>query len=159
MTNDQARTREAQVPAKEARSTNDETHSCAKLGDVRHSTFVILTHSGFASTRIAPMTGRYRRRRTFSLGLPLLARELSEQAAKGRHYLLRTLFATILFLLGYSYLSELLAPGRIFGSFASLGQGRLLFDRIVGLESLGLLIFLPGMTAGAIAGEKERNTL
>ncbi len=99
------------------------------------------------------------RRRRVSLGLPLLMRELSDQSGRARHYLLRTVFATVLLLLGFLYLSDLLARGGNLGGFASLGNGPALFNRIIGLEAFGILIFLPAMTCGAIAGEKERNTL
>jgi hypothetical protein len=51
------------------------------------------------------------RRLRVSLGLPLLMRELAEQSSRGRHYVLRTLFATVLLLLGYLFLSDLLASG------------------------------------------------
>lgn len=99
------------------------------------------------------------RRPRVSLGLPLLMRELAEQSTRGRHYVLRTLFATVLLLLGYLYVGDLLAFGGNQGGMWSLGNGRALFDRVVMLEALGILIFLPAMTCGAIAGEKERNTL
>jgi ABC-type transport system involved in multi-copper enzyme maturation permease subunit len=99
------------------------------------------------------------RRPRVSLGLPLLMRELTEQSSRGRHYVLRTLFATVLLLLGYLFLSDLLASGGNQGGMWSLGNGPELFDLVVELEALGILIFLPAMTCGAIAGEKERNTL
>lgn len=105
------------------------------------------------------MTGDHgMRRRRISLGLPLLMRELSDQAGRARHYVLRTVFATVLLLLGYLYLRELLWGGNQIG-IRSLGNGPALFNRVISLEAFGILIFLPAMTCGAIAGEKERNTL
>jgi ABC-type transport system involved in multi-copper enzyme maturation permease subunit len=94
-----------------------------------------------------------------AIGLPLLMRELAEQASHGRHYVLRTLFATVLLVLGFLYLGDLLAFGGNQGGMWSLGNGPSLFNRVVLLEAFGILIFLPAMTCGAIAGEKERNTL
>jgi ABC-type transport system involved in multi-copper enzyme maturation permease subunit len=94
-----------------------------------------------------------------SLGLPLLMRELTEQATRGRHYVLRTLFATLLLILGVIYLGDQLASGGNQGSMWSLGNGPNLFNRVILIEAFGILIFLPAMTCGAIAGEKERNTL
>src|ERR1700722_2719233 len=99
------------------------------------------------------------RRSRVSLGLPLLMRELTEQATRGRHYVLRTLFATLLLILGVIYLGDLLASGGNQGSMGSLGNGPSLFNRGILIEAFGILIFLPAMTCGAIAGEKERNTL
>jgi ABC-type transport system involved in multi-copper enzyme maturation permease subunit len=86
-------------------------------------------------------------------------RELSDQSGRARHYVLRTAFATVLLLLGFLFLRDLLVAGGNQGSFASLGNGPALFHRVVGLEAFAILLFLPAMTCGAIAGEKERNTL
>jgi hypothetical protein len=96
---------------------------------------------------------RTRRRRPF--GLPLLIRELSDQAGRLRHYVLRTAVATFLSLLGFLYFWDVLADQ----GPASLGTGPILFEGIVGVEACCILIFVPAMTCGAIAGEKERNTL
>jgi ABC-type transport system involved in multi-copper enzyme maturation permease subunit len=99
------------------------------------------------------------RRPRVSIGLPLLMRELAEQASRGRHYVLRTVFATVLLVLGFLYLGDLLAFGGNQGGMWSLGNGPALFNRVIYIETFGILIFLPAMTCGAIAGEKERNTL
>jgi|HubBroStandDraft_6_1064221.scaffolds.fasta_scaffold25881_3 ABC-type transport system involved in multi-copper enzyme maturation permease subunit len=99
------------------------------------------------------------RRRRITLGLPLLMRELSDQASRGRHYVLRTVLATVLMVLGYVFLTGLLNEGNDRGAVGSLGNGPRLFDRIVYLEWFGILLFLPALTCGAIAAEKERNTL
>ncbi len=40
-----------------------------------------------------------------------------------------------------------------------LGRGPCLSTRVVEPQTFLILIFLPAMTCGAIAGEKERNTL
>jgi hypothetical protein len=45
------------------------------------------------------------------------------------------------------------------GGLAGLGSGPRLFNTVVGLELLAILVFVPALTCGAIAGEKERNTL
>ncbi len=95
------------------------------------------------------------RRRKVSLSLPLLMRELSDQADRARHYVLRTLFATGLLFLGFVYLTELVGVAASQGNIISLGNGPAIFNRIIELEALGVLVFLPAMTCGAIAGEKS----
>ncbi len=101
----------------------------------------------------------YRRRRRVSLGLPLLTRELTRQSSQVRHYVFRTLLATLLLALGYLYLRGLLTEGGAMGGLAALGSGPWLFNTVVGLELLAIVVFVPALTCGAIAGEKERNTL
>src|ERR1700685_4339301 len=99
------------------------------------------------------------KRRWPQFGLPLLMRELGDQSSRARHYVLRTAFAGVLLLLGFLYLSDLSETSVSPGGFVTLGNGPALFDRVVYLEGLGIVLFLPAMTCGAIAGEKERNTL
>lgn len=98
----------------------------------------------------------YRRRRQRSFGLPLLTRDLARQASQARHYVFRTAFATVLLTLGYFYLSGLVAEQN---GLAGLGSGPRLFNTLVALEIVAILVFVPALTCGAIAGEKERNTL
>jgi ABC-type transport system involved in multi-copper enzyme maturation permease subunit len=99
------------------------------------------------------------RRRRISFDLPLLTRELSDQAGRVGHYVLRSFLATILLLVGFFYLAALINSGDRFRGFTSLGNGPVLFNGILELEFAGILIFVPALTCGAIAGEKERNTL
>jgi ABC-type transport system involved in multi-copper enzyme maturation permease subunit len=101
----------------------------------------------------------YRRRRQLSFGLPLLARELTRQSSQARHYVFRTILAAVLLAVGYLYLAGLLEAGRALGRMAGLGSGPRLFNTVAGLELLAILVFVPALTCGAIAGEKERNTL
>lgn len=91
-------------------------------------------------------------------GLPLLARDLTDQANRARHYILRSAYAGFVFVLGFLYLRDLLLQAGSSGPM-SLGVGRELFDRIYNLQLIAVLVFLPALTCGAIAGEKERNTL
>jgi ABC-type transport system involved in multi-copper enzyme maturation permease subunit len=99
------------------------------------------------------------KRRRLTFGLPLLMRELSDQSGRARHYVLRVLFATGLLTIGFLYLCELVSNGSNMGSITTLGNGPALFNWIVFLEAIGIVVFLPALTCGAIAGEKERNTL
>jgi ABC-type transport system involved in multi-copper enzyme maturation permease subunit len=101
----------------------------------------------------------YRRRRPGSIGLPLLTRDLTKQAGQARHYVFRTAFATVLLTLGFLYLRRLLAEQSALGPLAALGSGPQLFNTVVFLEAFAILVFVPALSCGAIAGEKERNTL
>jgi hypothetical protein len=107
----------------------------------------------------ASQTRPYHRRRQLSLGLPLLARELTRQSSQVRHYAFRTVLATVLLTLGFLYLIGLLTEPGALGQLAGLGSGPRLFNTVAGLELAAILIFVPALTCGAIAGEKERNTL
>src|SRR5688572_3503195 len=91
------------------------------------------------------------------LGLPLLAKELLEQAARPRTYIVRTLYAALLFffalLIFYFSSYESIA-----NPLALFGRGREVFFNVVRLQFAGVLLFMPAITCGAITAEKERNT-
>ncbi len=92
------------------------------------------------------------------VGFPLLAKELAEQAAQRRTYIIRVLYALALFTAAYVMFADILgAPAE--SAFAVLGQGREMFDAIVTLQFFGLYLFVPAMASGCIALEKERNSL
>ncbi|MBC8113023.1 MAG: ABC transporter permease subunit [Candidatus Saccharimonas sp.] len=93
-----------------------------------------------------------------NLGLPLLAKELTEQSARRRTYVIRVLYAAALY--GFT----LWASWNQLGSwnsnaFSVLGKGRDFFEAIAGLQFAGLYLFLPAMTCGVLTSEKERDTL
>ncbi len=89
---------------------------------------------------------------------PLLRRELTEQAARPRTYLLRVLYALGLFASFFVYW-EGEAASHTANPMAMLGQGRQLFEFLVYVQFAGIIIFLPVLMAGALTYEKERNTL
>lgn len=90
--------------------------------------------------------------------LPLLTKELVEMAARKRTYLLRVLYATLLFLVFGAMLYSMLDQAG--GSPMSvLGQGRELFGMLVALQFVGIYLFLPAMMCSAITTEKERDAL
>jgi ABC-type transport system involved in multi-copper enzyme maturation permease subunit len=91
-------------------------------------------------------------------GLPLLSRELAEQSAHARHYLLRCLCAIVIFGIGFVAIRDVLVADQITGQMM-LGRGAVLVDWVTSAQAFLILLFLPAMTCGAIAGEKERNTL
>jgi ABC-type transport system involved in cytochrome c biogenesis permease component len=91
-----------------------------------------------------------------SVSLPLLGKELLELAAQPRTYVVRVVYAVLLYA----------AFGYFFGSFSEksetlelLGAGRQMLSGLVRLQFVGTLLFLPPLMAGAIATEKERGTL
>jgi ABC-type transport system involved in multi-copper enzyme maturation permease subunit len=93
-----------------------------------------------------------------NFGLPLLTKELLEQAARRRTYVFRTVYACLLFLVVSWAFQEGLSIAR--GSpFAVLGQGRSLFRTLMELQFLGIFLFMPALTCDAITHEKERDTL
>lgn len=91
-------------------------------------------------------------------GLPLLARELTQLAARPRTFVLRTLYAVTLYAAALWFYSNWTGQFQA-DSFEVLGQGKSLFEQLVNWQFWGLYLFLPVMTCGAIANEKERMTL
>ncbi|MAE63096.1 MAG: hypothetical protein CMJ18_02385 [Phycisphaeraceae bacterium] len=95
-------------------------------------------------------------RRRFSL--PLLTKELTEQAARKRTYVVRVIYAVLLFAAGAGFLWQLLDTTRG-NALQVLGRGAELFMAVVGLQFAGIYLFLPALVSGAITGEKERQSL
>src|ERR1043166_1922781 len=93
----------------------------------------------------------------FRLDLPLLGKELVEQAARKRTYLLRILYAGLLFTGFLVYFNRLFSAAGD-NAFSVFGRGREMFDFLVKIQFAGICIFLPVMMAGAIAYEKERDS-
>jgi ABC-type transport system involved in multi-copper enzyme maturation permease subunit len=98
------------------------------------------------------------KKRRLQFGLPLLARELAEQASHARHYVLRCLCALVMFAVCFVALRDVLLADQVVG-LMSLGGGLALVDAVTQTQAILILLFLPAITCGAIAGEKERNTL
>ncbi len=91
-------------------------------------------------------------------GLPLLEKELIEQAARKRTYIVRVVYASILFLVAYLVFYETLRAGEI-SPLAVLGRGRDMFNALVYLQFGGIYLFMPAITCGVITQEKERDSL
>lgn len=90
--------------------------------------------------------------------LPLLAKELVEQAARKRTYRVRTLYAVVLFAF------SLLIVHSFFQYAGSnplnvLGRGGDLFEPLVFVQFVAIYVFLPAMMCGSITREKERDSL
>lgn len=90
--------------------------------------------------------------------LPILSRELTEQAARRRTFVLRAVYAVALYGFAFWILWALVSQssGQRFGQ---LGRGRELFEGLSWLQFGGLYLFLPAMASGVVTIEKERDTL
>ncbi|HAA51394.1 MAG TPA: hypothetical protein DCE43_16875 [Planctomycetaceae bacterium] len=97
-------------------------------------------------------------RRWPQMGLPLLTKELIEQAARKRTYVVRLVYASLLFVLAFWQFTSILSSNGS-NSLAILGSGTDMFHRVIELQSLGILLFLPALACGAITSEKERDSL
>jgi ABC-type transport system involved in multi-copper enzyme maturation permease subunit len=93
-----------------------------------------------------------------AIGLPLLAKELLEQSARRRTYVVRTTYACLLFLLAWLMFWDIVRVSRN-DPFAVLGHGRRIFTTLVYLQFAGICLFLPALACGVLTQEKERNTL
>ncbi|MDB6174768.1 MAG: gliding motility-associated transporter permease protein [Chthoniobacteraceae bacterium] len=98
-------------------------------------------------------------RRFFSrLSLPLLAKELTEKAARKRTYGMRVLFAVLLMAAFGITAKEYFASSGV-GSLSVLGRGHSIFRGLIVLQLVGIYLFLPAMASGQITIEKERDSL
>ena len=91
-------------------------------------------------------------------GLPLLQRELTELSARPRTFLTRAVYAVIFFgLIGWQFGEQFSRSNA--EALLDLGRGRQLFDQLVLWQLGGVCLFMPILTSGAIASERERGTL
>lgn len=86
---------------------------------------------------------------------PLLGKELLEQASRKQTYVIRVTYAMVLFGAFIFYYIRNLGAEPVM----ALGRGRGPFLFLVTAQLLTIFLFLPPMMAGAIAEEKERDTL
>src|ERR1017187_3667678 len=98
------------------------------------------------------------RRKTFTrlrLDWPLLGKELLEQAARKQMYVIRVVYALVLFGAFCVYYVRHLAEGPVLALGGGLGP----FNFLVAAQLATIYLFLPPLMAGALAQEKERDTL
>jgi ABC-type transport system involved in multi-copper enzyme maturation permease subunit len=86
---------------------------------------------------------------------PLLGKELREQSARKQMYVIRVVYALGLFGAFIVYYVRHLAEG----SILALGRGLEPFQFLVTAQLFTIYLFLPPLMAGALAQEKERDTL
>lgn len=93
-----------------------------------------------------------------NFGLPLLSKELAEMAQRRRTYSVRVTFACLVF--AASALIFLPTYRAAQGArFGLMGEGAKLLDALYAIEWFGICLFVPAIVSGALAAEKERNTL
>lgn len=93
-----------------------------------------------------------------SFGLPLLAKELIEQASRKRTYVVRVAYAVLLFFAAFLCFYSTFRAAAI-SPFGALGQGKNLYVALVFLQFAGVYLFMPAITCGAITQEKQAGSL
>ena len=88
------------------------------------------------------------------LAFPLLKKELHEQSLQAKTFVYRALFAIVLYTGGLWIYSRWLD-----GGMAGLGQGASVLWKLMWLQIGLTLAIVPLVACGAIADEKERQTL
>jgi ABC-type transport system involved in multi-copper enzyme maturation permease subunit len=101
------------------------------------------------------MEAKQNTRRRWRLDWPLLGKELLEQAARRQMYVTRVIYALVLFGAFCFYYVRHLSEG----SILTLGRGGGPFTFVVTTQIVTIFLFLPPLMAGAVAQEKERDTL
>ena len=89
------------------------------------------------------------------IGFPLLVKELTELANQKRTYVIRFLYAAVLFAGGLLTIQSRLGGG---GGF-QIGIGGDIFRDLVEMQFWLVLLFLPSTASGAMTIEKERDSL
>lgn len=90
---------------------------------------------------------------------PVIGRELTERLRGFRAYLAVMIFVLVLALTMFLVFEASEGSASSFDLSARTGVGRLVFESVILIMTVLVLFFVPGLTAGAIAGERERQTL
>lgn len=90
---------------------------------------------------------------------PVIGRELTERLRGLRAYLAVTIFVVVLAITMFLVFEGSAGTSNRFDLSARTGVGRLVFEWVILIMTVLVLFFVPGLTAGAIAGERERQTL
>lgn len=94
----------------------------------------------------------------FSYEFPLLTKELIEQANRRRTYVVRTLYAVVLFTVFGTFLFSLISTrGTV--SVRSLGQGAGAFELVVAAQLIGIFLLMPALIADVVTREREHQSL
>jgi ABC-type transport system involved in multi-copper enzyme maturation permease subunit len=89
---------------------------------------------------------------------PLLAKELTEAAARRRTYVVRIVYALLLFV-AFGFLVPEWFWSSNHDPASIMGEGEEMLQAIIGLQFIGIGLFLPAMMCGRITQEKERDSL
>jgi len=88
----------------------------------------------------------------------MLAKDLAEMAQRRRTYVVRVAFTLLVFSMSVLVFISSYGAAR-FSPKGLLGQGGRLLIVLYETELVGLCLFVPAIVSGAVAAEKERNTL
>lgn len=91
-------------------------------------------------------------------GLPLLTKDLIEQSARRRTYVLRVVYAVVLYGAALWIYADVAGGGAKAG-VSNLGRGRDMFDMLLQVQLFAIILLLPAISCGAVTSEKERDTL
>jgi ABC-type transport system involved in multi-copper enzyme maturation permease subunit len=92
-----------------------------------------------------------------SLRLPVLVKDLTEQAAQRRTYIIRFAYGFVLFTSTVVLFYANLGTGA--SARQTLGRGSTYFAILLAFQMIAMYLVIPLLTAGAIAGERQRETL
>ena len=84
-----------------------------------------------------------------TFGLPLLTKDLIEQAAHRRTYVLRVVYAAVLYGAALWVYGDIAGGGAQAG-ITNLGRGREMFTMLVRVQVLAIIVLLPAICCGAI---------
>ena len=90
------------------------------------------------------------------MGLPLLTKELIEQAARRRTWVLRTVYLACVFTFCMLITADRWNTNHL---FSVLGTGGRIFDLLIGIQFFGVYLLVPLVSFGLITAEKERDSL
>ncbi len=92
------------------------------------------------------------------LSFPLLTKELAEQAARKRTYVLRFVYATLL-LLAFALVYQQSARYMTDQQLGMIGHGLGLFNALFYCQYWAILLLMPALAAGSLTSEKEQGSL
>lgn len=90
---------------------------------------------------------------------PVVGRELTERLRGLRAFVALAVFVLLLTLTAFLVYEGSQAGSSSFDLASRTRVGRLVFESVVLIMTVLVLFFVPGLTAGAVAGERERQTL
>ena len=93
--------------------------------------------------------------------LPLLRKELWEQSARARTYVIRGVYAVLFYLSVQMITAEvfLSSQSSLVPTLSVLGRGGEIYKAVTVLQFVGIYALLPALACGAFTVEKERQTL
>ena len=96
---------------------------------------------------------------TFQQGLPLFRREMLVQSWRVRTYVIRSVFAIVLFCVALCYAAVVTGTPLIGAAVKLPGEGRVILDGLVWMLFGLIYVFAPATASGVITLEREQQTL